>query len=84
MPAAKCITNRLDMKLSLISEFLFKKMIPIKTGLYSEVNLTPSKNDSTEERKYKVLLNIEYSFCLKIMPSIIQKASKLYEKQRKS
>ena len=56
-------------------------MIPIKSGLYSEVDLNPSKKDSAQEIKYKVLLNIEYTFCLKIIDSVIQKASKLYEKQ---
>ncbi|MCR4630611.1 MAG: type III toxin-antitoxin system ToxN/AbiQ family toxin [Treponema sp.] len=33
------------------------------------------------EKKYKVLLNIEYTFCLKIIDSVVQKATKLYEKQ---
>ena len=69
------------MKRNHISEFLFKKMIPIKQGLYTEVNLNPAANDTKADKKYKVLLNIEYKFCLKIMNSIIQKASKLYEKQ---
>ncbi|MBO4321172.1 MAG: type III toxin-antitoxin system ToxN/AbiQ family toxin [Treponema sp.] len=59
-----------------------KKMIPIKKGLYSDVYLNPSTNDTDSEKKYKVLLNIEYSFCLKIINSIIQKASRLYEKQK--
>ena len=56
-------------------------MIPIKSVRYSEVDLNPSKKDSVQEIKYKVLLNIEYTFCLKIIDSVIQKASKLYEKQ---
>lgn len=59
-----------------------KKMIPIKKGVYSAVNLNPSETDSPNDKKYKVLLNIEYSFCLKIMDSLIQKASKVYEKQQ--
>ena len=49
--------------------------------VYTEVNLNPAANDTKGDKKYKVLLNIEYTFCLKIMNSIIQKASKLYEKQ---
>lgn len=65
----------------ILSVMDLKKMIPIKTGLYSEVDLNPSKNDSTAEKKYKVLLNIEYTFCLKIIDSVIQKATKLYQKQ---
>ena len=65
----------------ILSVIDLKKMIPIKSGLYSEVDLNPSKKDSAQEIKYKVLLNIEYTFCLKIIDSVIQKASKLYEKQ---
>jgi len=58
-----------------------KKMIPVKQGLYSKVNLNPSETDSPADKKYKVLLNIEYSFCLKIIDSLIQKATRIYEKQ---
>lgn len=65
----------------ILSVIDLKKMIPIKQGLYSEVNLNPSTKDTQADEKYKVLLNIEYNFCLKILNSIIQKASKLYEKQ---
>ena len=65
----------------ILSVIDLKKMIPIKSGLYSEVDLNPSKKDSVQEIKYKVLLNIEYTFCLKIIDSVIQKASKLYSKQ---
>ena len=65
----------------ILSVMDLKKMIPIKAGLYSEVDLNPSESDSPADKKYKVLLNIEYSFCLKIIDSVIQKASKLYEKQ---
>ena len=68
----------------ILSVMDLKKMIPIKAGIYSEVDLNPSENDTASDKKYKVLLNIEYSFCLKIMGSVIQKASKLYEKQMKT
>lgn len=49
-----------------------------------EVNINPDATDTKSDKKYKVLLNIEYTFCLKIMNSIIQKAGKLYEKQMTS
>ena len=68
----------------ILSVIDLKKMIPIKSGLYSQINLNPSDNDSEHDKKYKVLLNIEYTFCLKIIDSIIQKASKLYDKQMKT
>ena len=68
----------------ILSVIDLKKMIPIKAGLYSEVDLNPAESDSAATKKYKVLLNIEYSFCLKILDSVIQKASKLYDKQMKT
>ena len=34
--------------------------------------------------KYKDLLNKEYSFCLKIIDEIIEKANKIYEKQMRT
>lgn len=75
------VKNSDDSYKHILSVMDLKKMIPIKNSLYSEVSLNPLPTDSDEEEKYKVLLNIEYSFCLKILNSIIQKASKLYEKQ---
>ena len=58
-----------------------KKMLPVKEGVYTKVDLVTDKNDSIELRNYKNLMNKEYSFCLKIMNSIIQKANKIYDKQ---
>lgn len=45
------------------------------------IGILVQESDSDAEKKYKVLLNIEYSFCLKIIDSVINKASRLYEKQ---
>jgi len=68
----------------ILSVIDLKKMIPIKLGLYTQVDLNQSEKDSNSDKKYKILLHIEYSFCLKIIDSIIQKASKLYDKQIKT
>lgn len=65
----------------LLSVIDLKKMIPIKDGLYTRVNLIHDATDSEEIRNYKNLMNKEYVFCLKILNMIIQKASKLYDKQ---
>lgn len=65
----------------ILSAIDLKKMIPVKEGIYSIVDLVAKQNDTKEERNYKNLLNKEFSFCLKILPSIIQKANKLYNKQ---
>lgn len=65
----------------LLSVIDLKKMIPIKDGLYSKVDLTHSDKDSNEITNYKNLMNKEFSFCLKILNSMLQKANKLYEKQ---
>ena len=58
-----------------------KKMIPIKEGLYSIVNMNKQDADPKEMCRYKDLLNKEYTFCLKIMDDVTSKANKLYEKQ---
>ena len=58
-----------------------KKMLPIKDGLYTRVDLTTNPQDSVETRNYKNLMNKEFAFCLKILPLIIQKANELYDKQ---
>lgn len=68
----------------LLSVIDLKKMIPIKDGLYTKVDLTHSDADSKEIKNYKNLMNKEFSFCLKIIDSIIQKAGRLYEKQMKT
>ena len=60
---------------------LADEMFPIKDGLYSVVDLCVQENDSVDQRNYKNLMNKEFSFCIKILPLIIQKANKLYSKQ---
>ena len=65
----------------ILSVLDLKKMLPVKDGVYTKVDLTKNKDDSVELRNYKNLMNKEYSFCLKIMKSIIQKANKIYGKQ---
>ncbi|MGN0728050.1 type III toxin-antitoxin system ToxN/AbiQ family toxin [Treponema sp.] len=68
----------------LLSIIDLKKMIPIKDGLYTKVDLIHSESDSEETRNYKNLMNKEFVFCLKILNLIIQKAGRLYEKQMKT
>ena len=65
----------------ILSVMDLKKMIPIKEGLYSVVELNPNPTDTNEIKKYKVLMNLEFTFCLKIINQIIQKVTKLYDKQ---
>lgn len=60
----------------ILSAIDLKKMIPIKEGLYIVINFNPNTEDSDELKKYKILLNLEYSFWLKIIPKIIDNASK--------
>ena len=58
-----------------------KKMIPVKPGVYKEVNLNKENADTSEIVKYKDLMNKEYSFCLKIAGDLIKKANRLYNSQ---
>ncbi|MGN0740567.1 MAG: type III toxin-antitoxin system ToxN/AbiQ family toxin [Treponema sp.] len=65
----------------LLSVIDLKKMIPVKAGLYTKVDLVHADTDSEEIRNYKNLMNKEFAFCIKLSKLIIQKAGKLYEKQ---
>lgn len=68
----------------ILSVIDLKKMIPVKARVYNFVNINHDKNDSASLKKYKILLNLEYTFCLKIIDQIITKISRLYEKQIKT
>lgn len=70
-----------DMVKHIMSVIDIKKMVPIKSGLYKEVNLNKENSDTQETVKYKDLLNKEYSFCLKILGDLIKKANRLYDSQ---
>ena len=65
----------------ILSVMDIKKMIPIVDGVYSRVNINPEDADTDDVKKYKDLLNKEYSFCLKVIDEVIGKANKLYDKQ---
>lgn len=68
----------------ILSVMDIKKMIPIVEGVYTKVNINPTDEDSEELRKYKDLLNKEYTFCLKIINDVIGRINKLYDKQIKT
>ena len=48
----------------ILSVMDIKKMIPIVDGVYNRVNINPDDTGTDEVKKYKDLLNKEYSFCL--------------------
>lgn len=52
--------------------------------MYTKVDLTASPDDTVDTRNYKNLMNKEFAFCVKILPQIIQKANKLYIKQKET
>ena len=52
------------------------KMIPLKEGLYSIVNVNLDPNDTIEQSKYKNLLNKELQFCIFIKKKTLEKATK--------
>lgn len=58
-----------------------KKMIPVKSGVYKDINLNKENADTPETVKYKDLMNKEYSFCLKIAGDLLMKANRLYNSQ---
>ena len=70
-----------DMVKHIMSVIDIKKMVPIKAGLYKEVNLNKEDSDTEKTVRYKDLLNKEYSFCLKILGDLIKKTNRLYDSQ---
>lgn len=65
----------------ILSVMDIKKMIPFVDGVYNRININRDDNDTDDIKKYKDLLNKEYSFCLKVINEVINKANKLYSKQ---
>lgn len=58
-----------------------KKMIPVTDDVLSSVDINSHEDDSDDVKKYKDLLNKEYSFCIRIVDDILTKASRIYDKQ---
>ena len=80
----KTIPDESDYVKHILSAIDIKKMIPVKDGLYHVINLNPCATDTEDVKKYKDLLNKEYSFCLKCMDDIMRKADKIYENQKQT
>ena len=68
----------------ILSAIDVKKMIPIRDDVIHIVELNVLDSDSSEEAKYKRLMNKEYSCCVKLKEDILQKAEKIYDKQIKT
>lgn len=68
----------------ILSVLVVPKMIPIKDGLYSIVNINQSPCDSVSSRKYKHLLQKELSFCIHNKSRIIKEANRIYSRQMKT
>lgn len=67
---------------SILAVLDIKKMIPVKDGYYDFVSFEYEDKDTEYERKYKLLLQKEFSSCLKIIDNVLKKANKLYSKQK--
>ena len=68
----------------ILAALMINKMIPIKDGLYSIVDINHRSTDDVTTTKYKQLLNKEFSFCVSKKEKIVNEASKIYEKQIKT
>ena len=67
----------------LLSVLDLKKMIPVTDDVYTAVNVNIADSDVEDTKKYKKLLEKELQFCIGLKDKILQKADKLYEKQKK-
>ena len=65
----------------ILAALIVNKMIPIKPGVYSRVNINPSASDDVKTLQYKTLLQKEFSFCISIKDKILKEASKIYDRQ---
>ncbi len=64
-------------KMHILSVLDIKKMIPVPKGCYKNIVF-----DELDDERYKDLFKKEYSFCLSIKKKLINKAEKLYKKQK--
>ncbi len=83
-PRAVFVENADGTVKHILSAIDLKKMFPVKEGVYSKVNLIINQSDSTEIKNYKNLMNKEFAFCVGILDSILQKSTKLYDRQMKT
>lgn len=65
----------------ILSVIYICKMIPLKEGTYNIIDINPNSADSSEMRKYKSLLNKEYSFCVTNREKILKEANRIYQRQ---
>ncbi len=63
----------------IVAELDLKKMIPVKKGLYQQVDFMKVKNSF-----YRNILSIEYNFCKNIHQDIVKKAENIYTRQKTS
>lgn len=70
-----------DIVKHIISAIDIKKMIPVKDEVLNIVDINHDEEDDEDTKKYKDLLNKEYSFCISIIDELISKAANIYDKQ---
>lgn len=73
----KSISN--DEALKIFAVLDIKKMIPVKTGLYSRIDFA-----SLSDQKNADLLEKEYRFCQKIQNGILSKVKQIYFEQKQT
>lgn len=65
----------------ILSVLNIAKMIPLKEGYYSEVNINVEVSDSIDVVRYKNLLNKELRICVSKKDKILRESEKIYTKQ---
>lgn len=68
----------------ILSVLEIKKMIPVREGVYSFVDLSLDAELPKDERDWRNLTYKEYLFCKNIRDGIQRRAEKVYDKQMKS
>lgn len=76
-----CISNNDGTIKHIMAVLMINKMIPIKKGVYSVIDINLRPDDDKTNTNYKLLLNKEFSFCVSRKEIILKEANKTYNRQ---
>lgn len=73
--------ERVNYKQRILSVLDIRKMFPVKSGLYKEIEFRINSLSSTKDNQKTTLMMKEYIFLMNLTKKIEEKATKIYEKQ---
>lgn len=73
--------ERVNYKQRILSVLDIRKMFPVKSGLYKEIEFKMNSLSSSKDNQKITLMMKEYIFLMNLTKKIEEKATKIYEKQ---